>query len=44
MVLASPRRPPIDPDDVNAPNSKNIQRIYLNEVSEARYIQRIVND
>ena len=26
MVLASPR-PPVDPDDVNTPNSKNIQPI-----------------
>ena len=27
MVLASPPRPPVDPDDVNALNSKNIQWI-----------------
>ena len=29
MVLASPPRPHVDPDDVNTPNSKNIQPISL---------------
>ena len=43
MVLASPPpRPPVDPDDVNALNSKNIQRIsfkfYMRVDTPLRYV------